>query len=88
MIQRAELSQASQSSLVPEAEPKGFNNGIQTDNTNVPGELEILLNQGTCKSTAKKPLPSSQKETQQNNELEGNQIVNQNVRFEPYLLFD
>lgn len=44
MIQRAELSQASQSSLVPEAEPNGFNNGIQTDNTNVPGELENLLN--------------------------------------------
>lgn len=49
MIQRAELSQASQSSQVPEAE-LGFNNDKG-------GELDKLL--ASVKSTAKKHVPST-----------------------------
>lgn len=63
MIQRAEHSQASQSSLVPETEL-----GFQDHKV---GELDKLL--APVKSTAKKQVPSDKELAQ--HELEGNAII-------------
>lgn len=64
MIQRAELSQASQTSLVPEAETLMLENKEH--------ELDKLLAPPT-KPTAKKPVPLAKELA--HHEQEGNQIV-------------
>ena len=76
MIQKAEMSQASQSSLVPDSD---FKEQGEANGTTGIAELDSLMQ--SVKSTAKKPLPfQTSKETGPGHAFEGNTIINQTVR--------